>query len=155
MNKKSGLTLSSILIYVTLFFIFTVFAISMSTNMSYKSMEEKANIYIHEQFDKLQYNMLDSSKKSNNVEEIFGKIVFSNDDEYVYDAKEKQILKNDSVLIDNVEEYKIITLNDLENIPDIYISNINKKSSNICLEITFKKYGKQITKELVITPGDE
>ena len=57
MNKKSGITLASIVIYVSLFFVFTVFAIAMSTNINYKAMEEKANIYIYEQFDKLQYNI--------------------------------------------------------------------------------------------------
>ena len=49
MNRKSGITLNSIVVYVSLFFVFTVFAISMGTNMNYKEMGEKAYIYIYEQ----------------------------------------------------------------------------------------------------------
>jgi hypothetical protein len=53
-NKKRGLTLTSMAIYVALFFVFTVFVIAMSTNMNYKAMDEKAKIYIYEQFDLVQ-----------------------------------------------------------------------------------------------------
>lgn len=155
MNKKSGLTLTSIVIYVSLFFIFTVFAIAMSTNMNYKAMEEKANIYIYEQFDKLQYNMIISAKNSNIVDNIYGKVVFSNNDEYSYDSEKKVILKNGGILVKSVENFRIIECNELVNIPDIYNSKIDTNVSNSCIEITFKKYGKEIIKQLVITAGDE
>lgn len=155
MNKRAGLTLSSIVIYVVLFFAFSVFAVSMSTNMNYKSMSEKGNIYIHEQFEKFQYNMLSSAKKSISVDEIYGKVVFSNDDEYSFDSSKKAILKNGGILIDSVEDFNIVDFDDVQDIPETFLNNEDKNASNICCEITLKKYGKQITKNLVVTIGDE
>lgn len=155
MNKKSGITLASIVIYVSLFFVFTVFAIAMSTNMNYKAMEEKANIYIYEQFDKLQYNIVTSCKDSEFVDNIYTKIIFSNNDEYSYDSEKKVILKNNGVLVKNVENYRIINENELKNVTDSYKSNIDTNASSIYIEITFKKYGKEITKQLIVTAGDE
>lgn len=155
MNKKSGLTLTSIVVYVSLFFVFTVFAIAMSTNMNYKAMEEKANIYIYEQFNKLQYNIVTSSQNSTSVDNIYNKIVFSNNDEYSYDSDKKVILKNNGTLVKNVGNFRIIDVAELTDVPDIYISNIDDKLSSLCLEVTFKKYGKEITKQLLITAGDE
>ena len=155
MNKKSGITLTSIVIYVSLFFVFTVFAIAMSTNMNYKAMEEKANIYIYEQFDKLQYNIVTSCKDSEFVDNIYTKIIFSNNDEYSYDSEKKVILKNNGVLVKNVENYRIINENELKNVTDSYKSNIDTNASSIYIEITFKKYGKEITKQLIVTAGDE
>lgn len=155
MNNKSGVTLTSIVIYVSLFFIFTVFAIAMSTNMNYKAMEEKANIYIYEQFDKLQYNVITSAKNSNFVDNIYGKVVFSNNDEYSYDKEKKAILKNGGTLVNSVENFEVISKESIKNIPDNFSSNMDDSKEYVCIEITFKKYGKQITKQLFVTVGDE
>lgn len=155
MNKKSGITLTSIVIYVSLFFVFTVFAIAMSTNMNYKAMGEKANIYVYEQFDKFQYNIITSAKNSKFVDNIYNKVVFSNNDEYSYDKDKKVILKNGGVLVNNVEKFEIITEEKLTDISDVFPSNIDNSTNSICVEITFKKYGNQITKQLFVTVGDE
>ena len=155
MNRKSGITLSSIVIYVALFFVFTVFAITMSTNMNYKAMEEKANIYVYEQFDKLQYNIISSAKESSSVDDIYSKIVFSNNDEYSFDNDKKVILKNGGVLVKNVESFEIISENDLSDISSNFHENMEENTESICLKITFKKYGKQITKQIFVTMGDE
>ena len=155
MNKKSGITLTSIVIYVSLFFVFTVFAIAMSTNMNYKAMGEKANIYVYEQFDKFQYNIITSAKNSNFVDNIYNKVVFSNNDEYSYDKDKKVVLKNGGVLVNNVEKFEIIAEEKLTDISDVFPSNIDNSTNSICIEITFKKYGKQITKQLFVTVGDE
>lgn len=138
MNKKSGLTLTSIVIYVSLFFVFTVFAIAMSTNMNYKAMDEKANIYVYEQFEKLQYNVISSAKKSSFVDDIYSKIVFSNNDEYSFDKEKKVILKNGGVLVKNVENFNVITEDKLKNVSEKFASNKDDKVDSICLEITFK-----------------
>lgn len=154
MNRRSGITLTSIVIYVSLFFVFTVFAVAMSTNMNYKALDEKANIYIHEQFSKLEYNMISSSKSSNAVDNIVGKIVFSNNDEYSYDSNRKVVLKNGGVLVKSVENFRVIDTNKLENVDSETVSNIDNDLEYVCLEITFKKYGKQIVKQLFVTVGD-
>ena len=155
MNKKSGITLTSIVIYVSLFFVFTVFAIAMSTNMNYKAMGEKANIYVYEQFDKFQYNIITSAKNSNFVDNIYNKVVFSNNDEYSYDKDKKVVLKNGGVLVNKVEKFEIITEEKLTDIPNNFASNMDNSTNSICIEITFKKYGRQITKQLFVTVGDE
>lgn len=155
MNKKSGITLTSIVIYVSLFFVFTVFAIAMSTNMNYKAMGEKANIYVYEQFDKFQYNIITSAKNSNFVDNIYNKVVFSNNDEYSYDKDKKAVLKNGGVLVNNVEKFEIIAEEKLTDIPNNFASNMDNSTNSICIEITFKKYGRQITKQLFVTVGDE
>ena len=155
MNKKSGITLTSIVIYVSLFFVFTVFAIAMSTNMNYKAMGEKANIYVYEQFDKFQYNIVTSAKNSNFVDNIYNKVVFSNNDEYSYDKDKKVVLKNGGVLVNNVEKFEIIAEEKLTDIPNNFASNMDNSTNSICIEITFKKYGRQITKQLFVTVGDE
>lgn len=152
---KKGISLTSMIIYVALFFLFTVFAIAMSNNMNYKAMDEKANIYILEQFSKLQNNMLDSSVNSTSVDNIYGKIVFSNNDEYVYDQDKKIILKNGGVLAKNVESFNVIKTSDLSNIPSNVLTNVDDKQNNICIEIKFKKYRTQITKQLFYTVGDD
>ena len=155
MNKKSGITLTSIVIYVSLFFVFTVFAIAMSTNMNYKAMGEKANIYVYEQFDKFQYNIITSAKNSNFVDNIYNKVVFSNNDEYSYDKDKKAVLKNGGVLVNNVEKFEIIAEEKLTDIPNNFASNMDNSTNSICIGITFKKYGRQITKQLFVTVGDE
>jgi len=155
MSKKSGITLTSIVIYVSLFFVFTVFAVAMSTNMNYKALDEKADIYIHEQFSKLEYNMISSAKSSNTVDSISSQIVFSNNDEYKFDSSKKVILKNNGVLIKNVENLRIIDTNKLENVDSNTAANIDSDIDYICIEVTLKKYGKQIVKQLFVTVGDE
>ena len=154
MNRRSGITLTSIVIYVSLFFVFTVFAVAMSTNMNYRALDEKANIYIHEQFSKFEYNIVSSAKTSNSVDNIVGRVVFSNNDEYKFDSEKKAILKNDGVLVKSVENFRVIDTNKLENVDSETVSNIDNDLEYVCLEITFKKYGKQIVKQLFVTVGD-
>lgn len=155
MNKKRGLTLTSMAIYVALFFVFTVFVIAMSTNMNYKAMDEKAKIYIYEQFDKLQYNILSSAKASTSVDEIYGRIIFNNNDEYSYDSDKKIILKNGGILFKNVEKFEVITEDKLTNVNENFSQNIDSKIQSVCIEVTFKKYKKDITKQIYVTLGDD
>ena len=152
---KSGISLTSIVIYVSLFFVFTVFAIAMSTNMNYKALDEKANIYINEQFDKLQYNIVNSAKSSISVDNIGERIVFSNDDEYHFDIIKKSIIKNDGILVKSVENIKVIDTSELNNVDANIVANIDGDIDYVCVEVTFKKYGKQIIKQLFVTVGDE
>lgn len=102
MSKKSGLTMASMILYVVLFFIFISFAISISTNMNYKILTQKGDMYINEEYDKLQYNLFKSAKASTSISFIQGDIVFSNNDIYHYDSDKKIIYKNNAVLVDSV-----------------------------------------------------
>ena len=94
MQKRSGITMLSMVIYVTLFFAFTALAISMGSNMNYSSLVQKGKLYINEEASKIQYNLVNSAKSSDDINNIYGKLVFSNNDEYTYDNATKKLLKN-------------------------------------------------------------
>ena len=89
----------SMIIYVVLFFVFSAFAVSLSSNINYQTLSQKGLVYSNEQLQKLQYNMLFSAKNSISIDNISGKIVFSNNDEYTYDSTNKKIYKNGGVLV--------------------------------------------------------
>ena len=89
MNKK-GITMTSIVVYVMLFFIFTSVAITISTNINFEALSEKGNIINNKNIQKLQFNLLNSAKSSSNVYNISGKVVFSNNDEYYFDRSEER-----------------------------------------------------------------
>ena len=66
----------------------------------------------------------------------------------------KVILKNGGVLVKSVENFRVIDTNKLDNVGNIALSNIDDKVDYVCLEITLKKYGKQIVKQFFVTVGD-
>lgn len=145
MNKR-GITMTSIVIYVVLFFVFTSIAIAISSNMNYESLSEKGNIINNEGIQKLQFNMLNSAKKSDAIYNINGKIVFSNNDEYYYDNENKKILKNDTVLISNVENFNIIDSKE-------FVADVSQDKS-IAIDITLKKYGNEKSEKMIFSVGD-
>ena len=145
MNKR-GITMTSIVIYVVLFFVFTSIAIAISSNMNYESLSEKGNIINNEGIQKLQFNMLNSAKKSDAIYNINGKIVFSNNDEYYYDNENKKILKNDTVLISNVENFNIMDSKE-------FVADVSQYKS-IAIDITLKKYGNEKSEKMIFSVGD-
>lgn len=153
--KKDGITLTSIVLYVILFFIFSTFAIMMSTNMNYKTLAAKGDIWINEQKSKLEYNLLKSAKSSNRIDCINGKIAFSNGDEYLYDVSSKRVLKNGGVVAMDVENFSIIDIIVLKNTTNSIISNRDTSIEDLCVEFELKKYGKQKVTQLYITMGDD
>lgn len=153
--NKSGITMISIVIYVMLFFVFTSFAILLSTNINYKTLSDKGDIWVNEQFQKLQYNLLTSGKSSDNVDKITERIVFSNNDEYTYDSDKKQILKNGGVLVSNVEYFNVLEITNLINKPTNFDYNLDNKKSTILIEVKFKKYGQEKISQIFVVTGDE
>lgn len=152
--NKSGITMISIIIYVVLFFTFTVFAIAMSTNFNYTVLSNKGEVFVNEQFEKLQYNLIKSAKASSDISDISGKIVFSNNDEYKYDINKKQILKNDGVLVSNVESFTILETTSLNNKPSNFDYNVDNLKSSILIEVKFKKYGIEKTSQIFVVSGE-
>lgn len=145
--------MTSMVLYVAIFFAFSAFAVAVSTNYNYKTLGEKGNIWVNEQANKFQMNLLASGRESIDVSNIGGKIVFSNDDEYRYDSSKKKIYKNDGLCISDVEDFKIITEND-----DFVNYNVPKKDNNMSavkIEFKVKKYGVEKTFQMYITAGDE
>lgn len=153
--KKSGITMVSIIIYVMLFFIFTSFAILISSNMNYKTLSDKGEIYINEQNQKLQYNLVKSSANSEYITKINNKIVFSNNDEYTYNTEKKEILKNGGVIASNVESFNILETTNLINKPENFDYNIDINKTNILVEVKLKKYGKEKISQIFVVAGDD
>ena len=151
--KRAGLTMTTMALYVALFFAFSTFAIAMSTNFNYKTLSEKGNMWINEQFDKLQYNFIKSAKNSTDVSQIGEKIVFSNNDEYTFDLDKKRVLKNGGVIAMDVEVFEIIDIATLTSKAD-FVDNLDGELESIALRIKLSKYGCEKTSELFITTGD-
>ncbi|MDD2627603.1 MAG: hypothetical protein PHR25_03780 [Clostridia bacterium] len=110
-NKKRGLTLLSIVIYVTLFFAFSSITIMISSRTNKNLFEDRGNAINISNINKLEYNLLESSNKSNNVliqkTPIEEKIIFSNNDEYRYNKEDRIIYKNNGKLIKNVTNFEV------------------------------------------------
>lgn len=146
MNKK-GITMTSIVVYVMLFFIFTSVAITISTNMNFEALSEKGNIINNKNIQKLQFNLLNSAKSSSNVYNISGKIVFSNNDEYYFDSTKREILKNDITLVKDVEKFNIISSSE-------FVENVNENKS-VSVEVMLKKYGNEKIEKMIFSVGDK
>lgn len=138
--------MTSVVVYVVLFFVFTSIAIAIASNMNYTSLNEKANIINSKNIQKLQFNMLNSAKQSDAVYNINEKIVFSNNDEYYYDSSKKEILKNNSILIKNVEGFAIIK-------SDEFLEN-SRENVSIAVEISLEKYGVSKKEKMIFSVGD-
>ena len=161
MNKK-GLTLLSMVIYVALFFTFMTFATIIATNMNYTSLSYKGKIVNEENFQKLQYNILNSAKRSVSVDKLYNSVVFSNNDEYSYNEEKEQVLKNGGVIATNVTSFEIANIESLKDVPSSFFTksdgkyiNLDKSKDYICINITFEKYGAQTTSQIFAVVGDD
>jgi len=149
---KKGFTVVSLVLYVMLFFTFTVFATAISTNLNHKVLSEKGRVVINESYIKLYTNLLNSAKKSNSLDVIDNKLVFSNGDLYEYDLNSKTILKNNGNFVQNIETYIV---SDLVSVLGTS-NNINDMDLTKCfsINVSFKKYNESMSKDIVITLGD-
>lgn len=138
--------MTSIVVYVILFFVFTSIAVAVSSNMNYEALNQKGKIINNKNIQKLQFNLLNSAKLSDQVYNINGKIVFSNNDEYYYDLDKKEIMKNNSVIISNVEAFNLIN-------SDEFVEN-SIQNKCISFEITLKKYGNEKKEKMIFSVGD-
>lgn len=138
--------MTSIVVYVILFFVFTSIAVAVSSNMNYEALNQKGKIINNKNIQKLQFNLLNSAKLSDQVYNINGKIVFSNNDEYYYDLDKKEIIKNNSVIISNVEAFNLIN-------SDEFVEN-SIQNKCISFEITLKKYGNEKKEKMIFSVGD-
>ena len=151
--KKSGLTMASMVLYVALFFAFSAFAIAISTNFNYKTLTEKGSMWVNEQYDKLQYNLLNSAKQSRDVSKISGKIVFTNNDEYAYDSSKKAVLKNGGIVAMDVESFEIVTNPQNSSLGVDFPNDLDKNVGSVALKVSFNKYGSKKESKIFVTAG--
>lgn len=150
---KKGFTVVSLVLYVMLFFTFTVFATAISTNLNHELLSEKGRVIVNESYIKLYTNLINSAKKSHSVDIIENTIIFSNGDIYEYNLDNKEISKNSGDLVYNMESYAVSNLGDILGVSnDINDIDLVKCFS---INVSFKKYNETITKDIVITVGDE
>jgi len=150
---KKGFTVVSLVLYVMLFFTFTVFATAISTNLNHELLSEKGRVIVNESYIKLYTNLINSAKDSHSVDVIENTIIFSNGDIYEYNLDNKELSKNSGNLVYNMESYTVSNLEDI-----LGVSNdINDIDLVKCfrINVSFKKYNETITKDIVITVGDE
>lgn len=134
-SMKKGVTLSSLIIYIVLFTSFTVFVSNIFSNMNERLFDDRGEAINYSTLNKLQYNVDDSSIKSNDVQLSENGIVYSNGDSYLYDSTSKLILKNGGILCQNVESFNV----SIE-------QGVNTKKVNI--QISFNKYLNTITRTI-------
>ena len=159
--NKNGLSLLSMVIYVVLFFSFMTFATIIATNTNYTSLSYKGRVINAENFQKLQYNMVNSSKNSTSIDNINQKIIFSNGDEYSYDSEKKIIFKNGGKLIYNVNSFEIVDVSKLNGVSEKLIkdedgnSTLDDKKDYICVNVNLEKYGSVEEYQLFVVAGDD
>ncbi len=128
MNRKSGITVSSLVIYVVLFFVFTFFVTTITANVNKTMFIERGKINNIKNVSKLNSYLVGSSKKSSDVYLVDKNIVFDNNDEYKYDSAKQTLYKNDKVLLKGVTKF---------------IPGVERVASNVkevSIEIEIEKY---------------
>ena len=111
MKTKKGITMTSLSIYVVLLFSMITLALLVSNNVNDRMFDERGLVINITNADKLQYNMLNSGNESTSVSALENKVAFSNGDTYSYDSEKRVIYKNETALVDNVEECVITSEN--------------------------------------------
>jgi len=135
-KRKSGITLVSLVVYIILFTSFTLFVSGISSNMNERLFDSRGEAINYTSFNKLQYNLENSSLGSNDVVVTDNQISYSNGDNYRYDEQRGIIYKNEGILCSNVGSF-------VTNIE----AGINTKK--ITLDVTFNKYLNSISKTII------
>lgn len=132
---KKGITLTALTIYLVLFFTFTAFVITITSDYNEKIFTDRGTAININEINKLEYNLTASKSKSSGVSIITGNIVFDNGDTYEYDANRNVILLNNGILISNISD---CTFN-------ISSSDTGKL---LTVNLTLKKYLSEITRDI-------
>lgn len=146
---RKGMTMISLVLYVILFFTFTVIASSVSINLNRKTLTEKADMMISSDYTKLYINLKNSAKNSKTVSDLGSKIVFDNND--VYEYKNNIIYKNNGLLLDNV---KLFNTKNISALIGNTVDLTNFKENYLVLNVTLEKYGITKNNDLLIVVGD-
>ncbi len=137
LSSKKGITVTSIVVYVILFFVFTTTAIVISSRFNRELFDDRGKAINITAINKLEYNLLKSAKESNlaqgSVDGNKTTITFSNSDVYIFDLDNHIIYKNGGKLVKFVKECKIKLVNNL-----------------IDINVTLNKYTNEITRNIKV-----
>lgn len=138
-NNKNGITVTSIVIYVVLFFMFTTATMTISSRINKNLFDDRGLSINITAINKLEYNLLKSSDESSsasisNNENIVA-IEFSNSDRYVFDLNNHTVYKNGGKLLEFMTNFKVETQNE---------------NKSIKLNIELNKYTNKIERTIII-----
>lgn len=137
-NNKKGITVTSITVYLILFFMFTTVTTIISSRFNEDLFNDRGTAINITAINKLECNLLKSASDSYTVT---GKLqankttlTFSNSDVYVFDGEKNIIYKNGGKLVDFVKEYEM------------------KLTDNIIdINVTLSKYTNEVARNIKIS----
>ena len=139
LKNKRGITVSSIVIYVLLFFMFTTVITTVSSRINKRLFDDRGKAINITAVNKLEYNLLDSADKSYNAKvNVVGNkttVTFSNSDKYVFDLDDNVIYKNDGKLVKFVEECSVEVVDNTLDINITLNKYINEVTRNIKINV--------------------
>lgn len=135
-NLKSGITLSSLVIYIVLFSAFTVFVSTTYSNMNDNLLESRGKAINYASFNKLQENIEHSSIESESVVVTENSISYSNGDYYLYNNTDRCITKNGGILCTNVTEFTVS-------------SSMLEGITKVDITVKFNKYLNELSRQII------
>lgn len=140
-QTKNGITLTSLVIYVILFFGFTVFVTNISSNMNQKLFEQRGLAVNISNLNKIEYNLFVSSSNSNSIFIDENKISFSNGDTYEYNQDKRTIYKNSGILCTNISGLT-------------FTENPTEDAIRIDMNLELTRYLSKIQREIILLVED-
>jgi len=137
MKYKRGITVSALVIYVILLFAFTTVALTVSGNLTSGVYQDKGLAVNLSNIDKLQYYLNKSAISSQSAEYTSNSIIFSNGDEYSFDANTHTVYYNGGILSTGVTNF--VLTNNITNLYEI--------------ELEFTKYSNVIRRTIKVSVG--
>ncbi len=135
-KSKRGITVSSLVLYVVLFFGITTFLSIVYTNMNETMFNNRGMALNYTMLNKLEYNLVESSTNSIDVVAASDVVTFSNGDKYYYDETKDVILLNSGILCTSVSKFN----------PTVASENGVKK---LTIEVSFNKYLATLNKTII------
>ena len=135
-KSKRGITVSSLVLYVVLFFAITTFLSMVYSNMNDTLFNNRGMALNYTMLNKLEYNLTDSALQSVDIVLADNTLIFSNGDKYYYDSAKKMVILNNGVLCTSVSKFE----------PTITTGTDTKK---LTINLTFNKYMAELNKTIV------
>ena len=135
-KSKRGITVSSLVLYVVLFFAITTFLSMVYSNMNDTLFNNRGMALNYTMLNKLEYNLTDSALQSVDIVLADNTLTFSNGDKYYYDSAKKMVILNNGVLCTSVSKFE----------PTITTGTDTKK---LTINLTFNKYMTELNKTIV------
>lgn len=138
MNKKTGITMMSLVVYVVLLAAFTGVALTVSNNLSNSVFADKGIAYDMTNYEKIMYYLNNSAMESSSVDVTSTALTFSNGDKFEYNSAKNELKMNGGVLCRNVYAFGIE----------------NTQNNLLNIDITLKKYTHSMDRSITLYIGE-